>query len=101
MARIASIEKQKRRQRLVDLKYQKRQELKKIIKSFESTEDEKLAAIEKLNKMSPNSSTVRLRNRCAVTGRCRGYLRKFKLSRIRFREMANSGMIPGITKASW
>ena len=66
-------------------------------KSEEERQDAKIA----LNKMPRNSSPVRLRNRCQLTGRARGFLRKFKLSRLCFREMANSGMIPGITKASW
>lgn len=66
-------------------------------KSEEERQDAKIA----LNKMPRNSSPVRLRNRCQLTGRARGFLRKFKLSRLCFREMASNGMIPGITKASW
>jgi small subunit ribosomal protein S14 len=54
-----------------------------------------------LNKLPKNSSPIRLRNRCQFTGRPRGFLRKFKLSRITFREMAHMGMIPGVYKASW
>jgi small subunit ribosomal protein S14 len=54
-----------------------------------------------LDKMSKNTSKVRLRNRCALTGRPRGYVRMFGISRIKFRDMASDGRIPGVTKASW
>jgi len=101
MARKASIEKQKRRERLVEKNWKKRADLKKIIVDASKTEEEKFEARIALNKMSPNTSAVRLRNRCKITGRCRGYLRKFKLSRLSFRELASSGHIPGIVKASW
>ena len=101
MAKKSSIEKQKRRQRLVDLKWEKRQRLKKIIIDPTKSEEEKNMAIRKLNQMPKNSSCVRLRNRCRITGRCRGYLRKFKMSRLCFRELASDGYIPGVTKASW
>ncbi len=101
MARKASIEKQKKRQRLVQLKKDKRKDLKKIIIDMTKTDEQRMAAVYALNKMPKNSSKVRLRNRCIRTGRCRGYLRKFKVSRLCFREMASSAMIPGIFKASW
>ena len=101
MARKASIEKQKRRKRLVDLKWEKRQRLKKIISDVKMSDEERQKAIKDINKMKRNSSPVRLRNRCRITGRCRGYLRKFQLSRLCFRERASDGLIPGITKASW
>lgn len=101
MARLSSIAKQKRRERLVQLKWNKRQELKKIIRDLSKSDEERQAAQDTLNKMPRNSSSVRLRNRCQLTGRCRGYLRKFKLSRLCFREMANDGAIPGVYKASW
>lgn len=101
MATKSSIAKQKRRERLVNLKWEKRQRLKKIILDMNKSEEERQDAKIALNKMPRNSSPVRLRNRCQLTGRARGFLRKFKLSRLCFREMANTGMIPGITKASW
>jgi small subunit ribosomal protein S14 len=101
MAKKSAVAKQKRRERLVQLKWEKRQDLKKIIKDPNVSEEEKEIARFSLNKMSPNSSPIRLRNRCALTGRPRGYLRKFKLSRICFREYSSAGMIPGITKSSW
>jgi small subunit ribosomal protein S14 len=101
MATKSSIAKQKRRERLVRLKAGKRKELKEIIRDLNKSEEEKLAAQKTLNKMSRNSSAVRLRNRCQLTGRARGFLRKFKLSRLCFREMARMGMIPGVVKSSW
>ena len=101
MATKSSIAKQKRRERLVKLKAGKRKELKEIIRDLNKSEEEKLAAQKTLNKMSRNSSAVRLRNRCQLTGRSRGFLRKFKLSRLCFREMARMGMIPGVVKSSW
>lgn len=101
MATKSSIAKQKRRERFVNLKWDKRQSLKKIILDMNKSEEERQDAKIALNKMPRNSSPVRLRNRCQLTGRARGFLRKFKLSRLCFREMANSGLIPGITKSSW
>ncbi len=101
MAKKSSVEKQKRREKLVNLKWNKRQELKKkILNPFISEEEREEAKIA-LNKLPKNSSPIRLRNRCKLTGRCRGYLRKFKVSRITFREMASNGLIPGVTKSSW
>jgi small subunit ribosomal protein S14 len=101
MAKKSSIAKQKKRERLVQLKWDKRQELKKTIIDLNKTDEERLAAQIALNKMPRNSSPVRLRNRCRLTGRARGYLRKFQLSRLCFRELANMGIIPGVVKASW
>lgn len=68
---------------------------------MDKSDEERLAAKITLNKMPRNSSPVRLRNRCQFTGRARGYLRRFKMSRLCFREMANLGLIPGVVKASW
>ncbi len=101
MARKSSIAKQERRVKMVSAKWAKRQDLKKIIIDPNRTEEEKMEAVQKLNKMPRNSSAVRLRNRCRMTGRCRGYIRKYQLSRLCFRELASSGYIPGIMKASW
>lgn len=101
MATKSSIAKQKRRERLVKLKWDKRQELKAIVLDLTKSDEDRLAAQVALNKMSKNSSPVRLRNRCQMTGRSRGFLRKFKLSRLSFREMALHGYIPGVVKASW
>lgn len=101
MATKSSIAKQKRRERLVKLKWEKRQQLKSTILDMNKTEEEREHAKIVLNKMPRNSSPVRLRSRCQFTGRARGVLKKYKLSRICFREMANNGMIPGIVKSSW
>ena len=101
MATKSSIAKQKRREKLVSLKWDKRQELKKIIVDIDKSDEERIAEKITLNKMPRNSSPVRLRTRCQFTGRARGYLRRFKMSRLCFREMANLGLIPGIVKASW
>ncbi len=101
MATKSAKAKQKRRENLVKLKWDRRQELKKIILDASKSDEEKHEAVLALNKLPRNSSPVRLRNRCKLTGRARGYLRKFQLSRICFRELANAGMIPGVVKASW
>jgi small subunit ribosomal protein S14 len=101
MATKSAIAKQKRRERLVRLKWDKRQELKSIILDMNKSEEERLAAQIALNKLPKNSSPVRLRSRCQMTGRARGVLRKFKLSRLCFRELGNTGMIPGLVKSSW
>lgn len=101
MAKRSSIEKEKRRERLVKLKWDKRQELRNASYNLNLSEEEREAARIALNKMPRDSSVIRLRNRCQLTGRARGYLRKFKLSRLCFREMASMGLIPGVTKASW
>ena len=86
---------------MVKNKWDKRQALKSVILDMTKPVEERLNAVDLLNKMPKNSSPVRLRNRCQLTGRARGFLRKFKLSRLCFREMANQGLIPGIVKASW
>ncbi len=101
MAKKSSIVKQKQRERLANLKWEKRQLLKSIIYDMSKSPEERMKAVDSLNKMPRNSSSVRLRNRCNYTGRCRGYLRKFKMSRLCFREKALDGLIPGIFKASW
>ncbi len=86
---------------MVKTRWNKRQALKQVILDMTKPIEERLNAVDALNKMPKNSSPVRLRNRCQLTGRARGFLRKFKLSRLCFREMANQGLIPGIVKASW
>ena len=78
-----------------------RSELKSIIKDINAPLEDKKVAVAKLDKLPKSSSPIRIRNRCFKTGRPRGVLRRFNLSRIVFREMALKGEIPGITKASW
>ena len=101
MAKKSSVEKQKRRERTVKLKWDKRQGLREKAANINLTEEEREQARIALNKMPRDSCCIRLRNRCQLTGRARGYLRKFKLSRLTFRELASAGMIPGVTKSSW
>jgi small subunit ribosomal protein S14 len=101
MAKKSSIAKQKKREQLVKNSWDKRARFKAIILDMKKPIEERLEAVDSLNKMRKNTSPTRLRNRCQFTGRARGFLRKFKLSRLCFREMANQGLIPGIVKASW
>lgn len=101
MARKSLIERQKKREKLVKLKWQKRQDLKKIIYNMNLSEEDRAQARTTLSKMPRDSSPTRLRNRCMLTGRPRGNYQKFKISRLCFREMASNGLIPGVTKASW
>jgi small subunit ribosomal protein S14 len=101
MAKLSQIARQKKRERLVSLKREKRSMLKETIRDQTKSDEERWSAQMILNKMPRNSSRVRLRNRCQFTGRSRGVLSTFKLSRLCFREMANKGLIPGIFKASW
>ena len=101
MAKKAMIERGKRRERL-NLKYAAtRAELKRVMSDPGSSDEQFYQAQRKLAKLPRNSSRVRLRNRCSITGRPRAYLRKYRLSRITFRELATQGQIPGVTKSSW
>ncbi len=95
------IQRDKKRAYLVEKHAAKRAEYKRIMADPEASDDEFYEAQRKLAKLPRNSSPIRVRNRCSVTGRPRAYLRKFKLSRITFRELASKGQIPGITKSSW
>ena len=101
MAKKSQVARQKKRERMVKNNWEKRKALKEVILDMNKNIEDRLAAVDALNKMPKNSSPIRLRNRCQFTGRSRGFLRKFKLSRLCFREMANNGLIPGIVKASW
>lgn len=101
MAKKSKIVREKKLETLI-AKYSKtRAKLKKIILSPESSFKEKEMAVNELDSLPRMSSSTRVRNRCFATGRPRGVLRKFNLSRLCFREMALKGEIPGITKASW
>ena len=79
----------------------KRSELKAIINSPNTKIEDRDVAVNKLDRLPKSSSPIRPRNRCFITGRPRGIIRRFKLSRLSFREMALNGEIPGVTKASW
>ena len=89
MAKTSQIARENKRAKLVAKFAQKRKELKA------------LGDYDALSKLPKNSNAVRLHNRCAVTGRARGYYRKFGMSRLTFRQLALEGMIPGVRKASW
>lgn len=101
MARRAKIVSNERRKKLARRYSKKRQELVKASKNMNLSDEERMDALLKLQSIPRNASPVRVRNRCELTGRSRAFLRKFRLSRIAFRELALKGMIPGITKSSW
>jgi small subunit ribosomal protein S14 len=101
MAKKSAIEKDKRRRRLVEKYAEKRAALKAIVKDRARDPQERFEAVLALAELPRNSSKVRVRNRCALTGRPRGYYRRFGLSRIALRELASEGQLPGVTKASW
>ena len=100
MAKKSMIEREKKRQRLIVKYREKRRNLLNAIKTSDSF-SETLLLQKKLQKLPRSSSHVRLTNRCLVSGRPKGYMRKFGLSRITFRELALKGELPGVTKASW
>jgi len=101
MAKKSAIKKNETRIKKVSLMGKKRKSLKKIIMNRDLPLDERFSAQIKLNEMPRDSSHIRVRNRCLVTGRPRGNYRKFKMSRIAFRELASTGQVPGILKSSW
>jgi small subunit ribosomal protein S14 len=101
MAKKSSIEKNERRKRMATQYAAKRKTLKAVVKNHKSSDDERAAAQLALAKLPRNSAPERIRNRCSMTGRSRGYIETFGLSRIAFREMALMGLIPGVRKASW
>ena len=101
MPKTSAIERNKKRIRLVAKHAKQRAELKAVLLNPATTDDEFFAAQKKLQKLPKNSSPVRVRNRCSMSGRPRAYIRRFGVSRIQFRELALSGKIPGVTKSSW
>lgn len=101
MATKGSMEKNKRRKEMASSCEKKRARLKALSRDKDLAPDQRFAAMIKLSEMPRNSSKVRVRNRCFITGRARGYYRKFGISRIMIRELAASGVLPGVTKASW
>lgn len=101
MAKKASIQRNLKRQRLVEKYADQRAELKAILSNPETSDEDFFNAQRQLAKLPRNSSRVRLRNRCNLTGRPRAHIRRFGLSRITFRELALAGRIPGVTKSSW
>jgi small subunit ribosomal protein S14 len=101
MAKKSSIEKNKKRERLAKQYAAKRARLKAIADNDSLPMEERFTARLKLAELPRNSSKVRIRNRCELSGRPRGVYRKFKLSRIALRDLASTGQIPGMVKASW
>ena len=101
MAKLALIEREKKRTKTVAKYAAKRAELKAIIDDVSKSEEERYEARLKLQQLPRNASPTRQRNRCALTGRPRGTFRQFALARSKIREIAFRGEIPGVTKASW
>lgn len=101
MAKLSSINKNERRKKLVKQYAAKYEKLKAIANDDSLDETERLVARLKMAELPRNANPTRVRNRCATTGRPRGYYRKFGINRIELRELGNSGMIPGLTKSSW
>ena len=101
MAKTSSIQRNLKRIKLVKKFLKKRESLKKIIKNKKLPLEERFAAQLKLAKIPRNSSKVRIRNRCEITGRPHGVYRKLRISRIALRDLASEGKIPGMTKSSW
>jgi small subunit ribosomal protein S14 len=101
MAKTSAVEKNNHRRRLADRYAPRRAELRAIVHDRTRPPEERFEATLALAELPRNSSRVRVRNRCALTGRPRGYHRKFGLSRIAVRELGSQGLIPGLIKASW
>lgn len=101
MAKTCVVNRQKNREHVVARDYDKRQALKAAIKDETKSFDERMAARDKLNKLDRNGSTVKLRERCQMTGRPRGVYSLFGLCRNQIRKLANQGYLPGLRKASW
>jgi small subunit ribosomal protein S14 len=101
MAKTSMVEREKHRAKVVKKYAERRAELKELIRSPKTSHEDRQAAQAKLQALPRDASPTRHRNRCAITGRSRGVYRKFGLSRVKIREVANRGEIPGLTNASW
>lgn len=101
MAKKSAVARNNKRERLVAKHASRRDRLKAIIKNKETTPAERFDAVMKLNALPKNSVPVRLHNRCELTGRPHGFYRKFRISRIKLRDLASSGQLTGVTKSSW
>lgn len=101
MAKKSAIHRNLKRLRLIEKYAEKRKHLKAVLADPETSDEDFYKAQSKLSKLPKNSSPIRARNRCSVTGRPRAFIRRFGLSRITFRELASRGKIPGVTKSSW
>ena len=101
MAKLSSIKNNEKRRKMVASKKASRAALSNVVNDKSASFEDRIAAVHKLAEMPRNSSATRVRNRCELTGRPRGYYRKFQVSRIALRELGNLGLIPGVMKASW
>ena len=101
MAKKSAVEKNNKRKRIVASRGARREALKAIIKDKTLPMEDRLQAVMKLSKEPRNSSKIRIRNRCEVSGRPRGYDRKLRMSRIALRDLASMGQVPGVVKSSW
>jgi small subunit ribosomal protein S14 len=101
MAKVSMVEREKKRQSLVKRYAAKRAKLKQIARNAELPMEERFKAQLKLAEMPRNSSATRLHNRCELTGRPKAYYRKLRMSRIKLRDLASMGQIPGMVKSSW
>ncbi|RZL78634.1 MAG: 30S ribosomal protein S14 [Sphingomonas sp.] len=101
MAKLSSVNKNERRKALVKQYAPKFAALKAMAKDTTLDDGERLMARLKMSALPRNANPTRIRNRCELTGRSRSYYRKFRLSRIMLRNLANKGLIPGVTKSSW
>ncbi len=101
MAKLSAINKNKKRIKLSDKLYKKRQALKKIIMDKKISLEERFKAQQKLSQLPRNSAKIRVMNRCEITGRPHGVYRKLKISRIALRQLGLQGKIPGLVKSSW
>jgi small subunit ribosomal protein S14 len=101
MAKTSSVEKNNRRRKLAAQYAEKRKRLKAIADDLKRPAEERFAARIKLAELPRNSSPTRVRNRCEVTGRARGYYRKLRMCRNQLRDLASQGLIPGMVKSSW
>ncbi|GAA1344466.1 30S ribosomal protein S14 [Streptomyces sanglieri] len=101
MARKSKIAKNEQRGATVERYAARRAELKEIVRRPTTTDTERRAAVDELRRQPRDASATRVRNRDSVDGRPRGHLRKFGLSRVRMREQAHAGFLPGVTKSSW
>jgi small subunit ribosomal protein S14 len=101
MAKKSSVEKNNRRRRMAKKFAGKRSRLKAIVQNHSLAMEERFTAQLKLSQLPRNSAPARIRNRCELTGRPRAVYRKFRMSRMALRELANKGLIPGVVKSSW
>ncbi len=101
MAKLSSINKNNRRRKMSASHAKRRAGLKAVIMNKETSMEDRFAAQMKLSSMPRNGAKTRVKNRCELTGRARGFYRKFKLSRIKLRELGSVGKVPGLVKSSW